>query len=44
MEGTTITADNLQEIYDEIREHAAFWTEEVDWGARRVLRAIYERL
>ncbi len=40
----TITNETLQEVYDEVREHAALWTDEVDFGARTILRALYEKL
>jgi hypothetical protein len=40
----TITNETLREVYDEVREHAALWTDEVDFGARTILRALYEKL
>jgi len=40
----TITNETLQEVYDGAREHAALWTDEVDFGARTILRALYEKL
>jgi len=42
MDGATITPDDLEAIYDDIRTKCAIYTDEVKYGVQIALTAVYK--